>query len=69
MLYPAGSADQLIALCRHRGNKRRSLKELAWALWWEGYRLSGAAEEWIRGFFRTEAAFLEKLAQFPVSLL
>jgi hypothetical protein len=62
VLYPPGSAGQLVALCKHRGKKRRSLKALAWDLWWDGYPLSGAAEDWVRGFFRTEAAFLDKLA-------
>ena len=34
--YPAGSAEQLVALCR-QVKERRVLRDAAWAIWWEGY--------------------------------
>ena len=56
-IYPAGTADQLMALCTiHRSEKR--LPYVAWRLWWEGYPISlssiqefleGARAQWQRG--------------------
>jgi hypothetical protein len=34
-LYPAGSIEQLLVICRALKNKRRRV-EAAWALWWRG---------------------------------
>lgn len=35
-VYPKGTGDKLLTLCRlHR--KRRNLRELGWRLWWLGY--------------------------------
>ncbi len=62
VLYPPGSARQLVAICRHRGEKRRSLKHIAWALWWDGFPLTGQAKVWIGDLFHEEVAYLEKLA-------
>ena len=37
-VYPPGTTDQLLALCRiHRSEKR--LPYVAWRLWWEGYSI------------------------------
>lgn len=37
-LYPAGTGRQLLTLCRAR-QQVRSIDDLGWALWWEGYEV------------------------------
>jgi hypothetical protein len=40
VLYPSGSKDQLVALCRYLKEGQRSFRAALWFLWWEDYRVS-----------------------------
>ena len=57
MLYPPGSARQLVALCEQLQSKR-SFIDAAWVLWWNGYWVSEAR---VRALFNAKAAQLEWL--------
>jgi hypothetical protein len=57
-VYPPGTADQLLALCRCRERYPHRRDELAWSLWWAGYAvpmryvrpvLEGARSSWQQG--------------------
>jgi hypothetical protein len=37
-IYPAGTGEQFLYLCKLRTHERR-FSSLAWQLWWEGYRV------------------------------
>jgi hypothetical protein len=52
-VYPPGSGDRLVALCR-RGRRHRSFADLAWSLWWDGCEL--ASLDPIRDRLRAVAA-------------
>ncbi len=52
-LYPAGSTEQLLALCELR-KKCRSLDTICWGLWWRRYPVS---ESRIRRLFEGQLAF------------
>src|SRR5258707_1973847 len=45
-VYPAGTAQRLLALCDCRKRSPRSLDDTAWCLWWAGYDVP---ESYIRG--------------------
>jgi hypothetical protein len=51
VLYPAGSARQVVAICEQLRNKR-SFKEAGWGLWWERRWVS---EDRIQEIFRRTA--------------
>jgi hypothetical protein len=55
VLYPPGSARQLVALCEQLQIKR-SLIDARWVLWWDGFPIEEAR---IRALFNAKAAQLE----------
>jgi hypothetical protein len=57
VLYPPGSARQLVALCEQLQSKR-SLIDASWVLWWNGYWVSEAR---IRDLFDAKAVVLQRL--------
>lgn len=57
-LYPAGSDRQLLALCRAKA-EHRYYAEIAWRLWWQGYRVRFA---YIRTRLSRVAASIDKNA-------
>jgi hypothetical protein len=57
VLYPSGSASQLVALWKQLQNKR-SLIDASWVLWWNGYWVSEAR---IRSLFNAKAVGLALL--------
>ena len=56
-LYPPGTAEQLIELCK-RLKEKRSLKEACWDMWWNGRSIS---ERPIRTLFDQQLEFVEAL--------
>jgi len=57
VIYPPGSARQLVAL-REQLEIKRSFIDAAWVLWWNRYWVS---ERWIRALFNTKAVQLERV--------
>jgi hypothetical protein len=57
VLYPPGTARQLVALCELL-QKKRSLDSACWDLWWRSYPVS---EERVRGLFHRQVAYVEAI--------
>jgi hypothetical protein len=57
-IYPAGTAQRLLALCDCRKRSPRSLDDTAWCLWWAGFDVP---ERYIRGQLVRAAALWREL--------
>ncbi len=60
-IYPAGTGEQLVALCElHLGRGEKRLDRVAWRLWWRGHDVS---MEQVRIFLEKVAAELDRLME------